>query len=233
MTTKHIKSVMPIYCSAALWLIMGLILKGNILKIWGLLITALLSVGAYFVASKIFKGEDIEVEEAVSTGDAAVDRQIEESRAKLKKLKQYDDVLPDPEISKQLGRMKNAGDAILEIVEKNPAKAADVQRFLSYFLPTAEKLVSSYVTFDQAKSKTPNIVSAMRTVESSLERIADAFEKQLDSLMQEKTFDIETDVSVLQTLLAGEGLLDTLDLRANQPAAPELKLQTQTAGEDK
>ena len=162
-----------------------------------------------------------------------MDRQIEESRAKLKKLKQYDDVLPDPEISKQLGRMKNAGDAILEIVEKNPAKAADVQRFLSYFLPTAEKLVSSYVTFDQAKSNTPNIVSARRTVDSSLERIADAFEKQLDSLMQEKTFDIETDVSVLQTLLAGEGLLDTLDLRANQPAAPELKLQTQTAGEDK
>ena len=36
--------------------------------------------------------------------------------------------------------------------------------------------------------------------------IASAFEKQLDSLYADRVLDIETDIDVLETMMAGDGL---------------------------
>ena len=38
--------------------------------------------------------------------------------------------------------------------------------------------------------------------------IADAFEKQLNNLYSDKKLDIETDIEVLETMMASDGLID-------------------------
>ena len=43
-------------------------------------------------------------------------------------------------------------------------------------------------------------------MENSLEMIATAFERQLDNLYKDKSLDIETDIQVLETMMAGDGL---------------------------
>jgi len=45
-------------------------------------------------------------------------------------------------------------------------------------------------------------------VEKSLDMIATAFEKQLDALYHEQALDIETDIEVLETMIASEGFDD-------------------------
>ena len=102
--------------------------------------------------------------------------------------------------------MVRAGNAILIALEEKPARLSEVRRFMNYFLPTAEKLVASYVAFEQAPVKGENVLSAMKSVEDSLSMVADAFEKQYDSLYRNESYNVEAEVKVLETLLKGQGL---------------------------
>jgi len=51
------------------------------------------------------------------------------------------------------------------------------------------------------------MTKAMRSIENSLGMIADAFEKQLDNLHRDRTLDIETDIDVLEAMMASDGLI--------------------------
>lgn len=212
----RIKSVIPIYLAAAVWLLIGMIRPGMLLKLHTLALSAILSAAAYLIGSKVFPGKVIEVRERANTGDAELNRQIEEGRTQLEHLQAYNDQLPDPVISEKLDRMVSAGSAILTALEQKPARLSEVRRFMNYFLPTAEKLMSSYVTFTQSPVKGENMLSAMKSVENSLSMVADAFEKQYDSLYRNENYNIEAEVKVFETLLRGEGLAGGNDFSAPQ-----------------
>ena len=207
MKKVRIKSAVPIYLAAAIWLLMGLIKPDMLLGIGTLALTAGLSAAAYLIGSKLFPGKEIEIRERVDTGNAELNRQIEEGRRQLEQLQAYNDALPDPVISEKLERMTKAGEAILTALEQEPSRLSEVRRFMNYFLPTAEKLMASYVAFEQAPVKGDNVVSAMKSVENSLGMVADAFEKQYDSLYRNESFNIDAEVTVMETLLKGEGLV--------------------------
>lgn len=207
MKKVRIKSAVPIYLAAAVWLLVGLIKPGMLLGIGTLVLTAAISAAVYLVGSKVFPGKEIEVRERVDTGDTELNRQIEEGRRQLEQLRAYNDALPDPVISGKLDRMIKAGEAILTALEQKPSRLNEVRRFMNYFLPTAEKLMASYVAFEQAPVKGENVISAMKSVENSLSMVAEAFEKQYDSLYRDESFNIDAEVTVMETLLKGEGLV--------------------------
>ena len=212
MKKVRIKSAVPIYLAAAVWLLIGLISPGKLLNLVSLLQTVICSAAVYAIASKVFPGKVVEVREQVDTGDAELNRQIEESRSQLEKLRLYNEQLPDPVISERLDRMVQAGETILSVLEENPSRAMEIRRFMSYFLPTAEKLMSSYVSFAKSPVKGDNVSAAMKSVEESLSMVADAFEKQCDSLYRNESFNIEAEVTVLETLLKGDGLVGDMSL---------------------
>ena len=224
MKKVRIKSAIPIYLAALVWLLAGLIRPAALLRIGTLIVVAAASALAYFAGSKLFPGREIEVRERADSGDRDLDRQIEQARGQLDQLAKYNDALPDPAISARLDRMVRAGHAILSELEKRPDKSAQVRRFLNYYLPASEKLMANYVSLDQAPAKGENIQSAMRSVEDNLEMIASAFERQLDSLYRDTTFDMEADISVLETILRSEGLagggFDRKQDEANGTGAP-------------
>ena len=51
-----------------------------------------------------------------------------------------------------------------------------------------------------------NIANTKKEIEHTLDTINQAFELLLDSLFQDKAWDISSDISVLNTMLAQEGL---------------------------
>ena len=51
-----------------------------------------------------------------------------------------------------------------------------------------------------------NIDTSLTRIRSMMDTIAAAFDKQLDSLFGEEALDISTDISVLETMMAREGL---------------------------
>ena len=206
MKKKRIKSAIPIYGCAALWLLLGLIVPGMLLKGWFLLLTAALSVGAYLGLSKVFPGREVEAREAAHSGDKGIDALIEDGRKQLDRLKAANAAIPDADITRKLTRMTDAGEEILKVLERDTSQAKAVRRFMNYYLPTADKLMSTYRMMRETANPGENIEHAMRSVENSLGMIADAFEKQLDNLYKDRALDVETDIDVLETMMASDGL---------------------------
>ena len=53
-----------------------------------------------------------------------------------------------------------------------------------------------------------NIISSRKEIEKTLDTLNMAFEKLLDELFQDTAWDLSSDISVLNTMLAQEGLTE-------------------------
>ena len=77
---------------------------------------------------------------------------------------------------------------------------------MDYYLPTTLKLLNAYDRMDSTGVVGENISGTKEKVEDILGTIVTAFEKQLDGLFGADALDISTDISVLEAMLAREGL---------------------------
>jgi len=204
--TRVVRSALPIYLCAAVWLIFGLI--HPVYRLVPLIVCALLSVAAYFAGTKLFPGRTEEYEAAPDSGDAEVNRQITEGREAMRRLREANVALTDPGITERLDRMEHAAGKIFETLERNPRQALEVRKFMNYYLPVSVKLLDQYRTLDSTGLSGEHITKSKAAVENSLDMIADAFEKQVDNLYRNTHLDITTDIQVLENMMAAEGLTD-------------------------
>lgn len=222
MKTVRIKSAIPIYLAALIWILFGLF--APIYELLFIIIAACVSVAVYLVASVFFPGRTVEVDAKPDSGNDAVNAQIAEGRAALRSLREADEAIEDEAISARLKRMTEAGVKIFDILEKEPSRAGEVRRFMNYYLPTADKLLTQYRELGGSGSQGENVRGAMTVVENSLEMIAVAFERQLDGLYRHEAMDIQTDIDVLETMLASDGIRPQ---NTSNATAPEKKEEEQ------
>ncbi len=218
--TRRIPSAWPIYITAAFWLLYGLACP--IYQLKHLITATCVSIVVYVLASKFIPGRVVEI--PVSTGDEALDAQIAQGRALLNSLREKRGQIANVAARAQLDRMIRAGEAIFDALVQQPARANQLRKFLNYYLPTAEDLLESYVQILQVAAPGENVKKACGSVENALPLMADAFEKQLDSLYGADALDITADVEVLKTMIEREGLtkervfnLIDEDARGNDP----------------
>lgn len=197
---------------------------------WQDLITfAVVGAAAFFIGGKIFKGKKYyvpaesvqpekkpesekkpepkaEPQKKVSTGDPEVDKIIEEGYKYLHELRDVNIRIPDEVMTKRIDRMEVASADIFAYIAEHPEKAAEIRRFMNYYLPTTLKLLNSYDKLSRQRVKGENIQKTMFEIEGMMETIAGAFEKQLDSLFDDDALDIAADISVMESILKQEGL---------------------------
>lgn len=202
MKTKIIRSAIPIYIAAAMWILYGLALP--LYKISHILMAAGLSVVGYLVAGKFFPGRTVEAE--LDSGDSQINQELKDSRAELERIAAAGKSLAAGTITQKIERMEAAGKKILAAVAEKPERASQVRKFMKYYLPTTAKLLEQYQTMAATGTKGEHINKAMLSVENSLDLIASAFEKQLDKLYSDDAIDMTSDVQVLETMMAGDGL---------------------------
>ena len=77
---------------------------------------------------------------------------------------------------------------------------------MDYYLPTTVKLLEAYAQMDAQPAGGENIQTAKREIEATIDTLNVAFEKLLDDLFLDTAWDISSDISVLNTMLAQEGL---------------------------
>ena len=68
------------------------------------------------------------------------------------------------------------------------------------------KLLGAYEELDRQPVQGENIVNSKKEIEASLDTLNVAFENLLDGLFKDTAWDVSTDISVLHTMLAQEGL---------------------------
>lgn len=204
MKTRLIRSAIPIYIAASVWILYGLVQP--LYKIPNILMATGLSLVAYMVAGRFFPGRQVEAE--LTSGDEKIDGDIRENMENLRKLKEAGEKAASPAVAAQLARMEKAGRDILAAVAQKPQRAGEVRKFMKYYLPTAARLLEQYQLMGGVSAKGEHINKAMTSVENSLGLIAAAFEKQLDQLYRDEALDMTSDVQVLETMMAGDGLTD-------------------------
>lgn len=131
---------------------------------------------------------------------------IKESEDYISKIHQANDELPGEVISQKLARLELVITRILAEVKRQPKKAGELQRFMNYYLPTTWKLINAYLEFERQPVRTENVITTQKEIEGTLDTINNAFETLLNDLFQTQAWDISSDISVLQTMLAQEGL---------------------------
>lgn len=204
-------------------------LNGPLYRWQDLITFVVVGAAAFFIGGKIFKGKKYyvpaesvqpekkpepekksepkaEPQKKVSTGDPEVDKIIEEGYKYLHELRDVNIRIPDEVMTKRIDRMEVASADIFAYIAEHPEKAAEIRRFMNYYLPTTLKLLNSYDKLSRQRVKGENIQKTMFEIEGMMETIAGAFEKQLDSLFDDDALDIAADISVMESILKQEGL---------------------------
>ena len=204
------KSVAPFYAVAVLWVVWGLLLPLH--SLIHLILAAAASVIVFCVAKAIRPDKTYETpqpeekEEPKTTGNPDIDALIKERDRAVSEMRRLNDSIEDPTISAQIDRLESTTAKIVDHVVKNPDKLPDIRRFMNYYLPTTLKLLNAYDRADSTGISGANVDGTKGKVENIMQTIVTAFDKQLDALFGAEALDISTDITVLEQMLAREGI---------------------------
>lgn len=134
--------------------------------------------------------------------DTAV-RQGEEYMSTLRRLRES---MPGDPVDARLLRLETILGHLFATLKKHPEQMDEMERFMEYYLPTTVKLAESYREFAAVEFPGENIRQAREKILVTLDTINQAFEGLQDDLYQDAAFDAMTDASVLQTMLARDGM---------------------------
>lgn len=207
------KPAVPFYAAAVVWLAyacffplyrpLHFVLAGGAALIAFLIGSLLCKNSAWHPDIKA--GSEKKAEEA-PTGNQELDKMLKDGRLAIAEMKRLDDSIQDAEISADIVRMEEISNKIFQQVRQDPEKLPQIRRFMDYYLPTTLKLLNAYDRAASAGISGQNIDTTMSKVAAMLKTIVKAFEKQLDALFGDTALDISTDITVLENMMAREGL---------------------------
>lgn len=214
------KSVASYYLVAALWLLWACF--GTLYRRSDFILAVVVSV-IVFVLGKIIwpdkkwttpetkpeseaaKPEETERKQE-TTGNPELDALLSERDKAVSEMRRLNDAIQDEAVSDQIDRLEATTQKIIKQVVENPSKLPQIRKFMNYYLPTTLKLLNAYDRMDAAGVSGTNIDGTKGKIEDMMETICTAFDKQLDALFGEEALDISTDITVMEQMLAREGI---------------------------
>jgi len=98
---------------------------------------------------------------------------------------------------------KNCG-AIMGFIHNHPEQLPRVRRFQEYYLPTTRKLLDTALGLGEADVS--NAQTIRRDITGILHTLNTAYTKLYDTLLQDVSMDISTEIDTLETMLRQDGL---------------------------
>ena len=214
METKARKSAVPFYAAAVVWVVYALLLP--LYEPLHYVLVAVASLVVFLLVNALCRSGGVLGEEAAEpkkeeqeekpTGNPELDKMVKDGRLAISEMKRLDENIADPGISADIVRLEQVSGKIFEEVRQHPEKLPQIRRFLDYYLPTTLKLLNAYDRMSGTGISGENIDTTLAKVEGMMRTIVAAFEKQLDSLYGAEAMDISTDITVLENMMAREGL---------------------------
>ena len=133
---------------------------------------------------------------------------LDKGSAFIAEIRRCNDAIPGEAVSEKISRMEHIIGQIFRRVEADPESISDLKKLMDYYLPMTVKLLNAYADMDAQTVQGETIEGSKREIEATLDTLNLAFEKLLDELFQDTALDVSSDISVLQTMLAQEGLTE-------------------------
>ena len=140
--------------------------------------------------------------------NAQLQETLDKGYAFIAQIRRCNNDIPGAEISAKMDRMEETVRRIFRRAETNPEIIPDLKKLMDYYLPMTVKLLRAYADMDAQPVQGETIQASKREIEDTLDTLNQAFEKLLDDLFRDTAMDVSSDITVLQTLLAQEGLTD-------------------------
>ena len=211
MATRRVKSPYPIYAVGGLWVAWALF--GPMYRLFHFAVLIALSAALYGLCrGLIWKDTFVTLPDPVPEPKTEEEKALAQLRAErdtaISEMRRLNDSIPGQEISAQIDHLEEVTDKIFREVEKHPEKRGQIRRFLSYYLPTTLKLLNAYDRMRDAGVEGANVDGATGKIEAVMAHIVQAFDNQLDALFGAEALDISTDITVLEQMMARDGLTD-------------------------
>ena len=201
------KPAAPIYAAAVVWILYALLFP--LYRVGHFALCAAASAAVYLIARLFCRDVVEEVEEKPEpTGNAELDKMISDGNLAIAEMKRLNESIKDEKISRQIDRLEEISGKIFDCMKASPEKLPQIRKFMNYYLPTTLKLLNAYDRMGSQGVSGENISGTMERVENMMGTIVTAFERQLDGLFGDQALDISTDITVLENMMAREGLSD-------------------------
>ena len=149
-----------------------------------------------------------EQKKAQASRDSQVQEVLDKGNAFLRDIRKCNDDIPGQEISGKISRMELIVQRIFQRAEAHPEIVPDLKKLMDYYLPMTVKLLRAYADMDAQPVQGQTIQNSKKEIEDTLDTLNQAFESLLDDLFKDTAMDVSSDISVLQTLLARDGLTE-------------------------
>lgn len=233
-TKKAGQTVAPYYGVAATWVVYALLFDLYKLSHFAVVIVLSAAVGILLnavcgeeKAAQPESAKEPEKPKEESTGNAELDKMIKDGKLAIAEMKRLDESIEDEKISADIRKLETVSQKIFDQVKAEPEKLSQIRRFMDYYLPTTLKLLNAYDRMASTGVSGENIDGTKSRVEQMMGTIVTAFEKQLDSLFGADAMDISADITVLETMMAREGLTgEKMEAESTENVdIPDIKLE--------
>jgi len=218
---KKKKRVSHIYGFAIVWLLSSAIFP--LYRVWGLALTlGLSSLASYLIGKRNGRLDMAEDQQAASPREKKpevpkasspkksygpeIDPIIEEGNRALSEMGRIYMSVQDVEVRKKINELMRITDKIAQDAIHDPADIPKIKKFMNYYLPTTIKLLNAYDRMSAQGIEGDNLGKSMKNINDMLDQAIVAYKKQLDSLFENQALDIETDIEVMNQMLAREGV---------------------------
>ena len=220
------RSALPVYFIGGTWLLWSLLAPLH--RPTHYIMAALASLVAYYVGKMLFPDKGYEIGQSAqaapqappqpvakqeakpqkpeSTGNPEIDALLDERGKAISEMRRLNESIKDVKISGQITQLETTTGKIIDAVVEKPSKLPQIRKFMSYYLPTTLKLLNAYDRMDAAGVSGTNIDGTKGKIEDMLDTVCTAFTRQLDDLYGEEAMDVSAEISVMERMLAQEGL---------------------------
>ena len=146
--------------------------------------------------------------EAANAPDPRIKEVLDKGSAFIAQIRKCNDDIPGEVVSQKIDNIELLVRKIFDRARSNPEIIPDLKKLMDYYLPMTVKLLTAYADMDAQPVQGENIQNSKREIEATLDTLDQAFRKLLDELYQETAMDISSDISVLNAMLAREGLTE-------------------------
>lgn len=169
----------------------------------GIILSAIISIAAYIGSILIFASQPADKDLQVNLGNYGVTPEmvkqaIAEGQRKAKEILAFANQVKNPAIKKKIQDIYDVCGRIFEDFEKDPKDIKSAKQFLSYYLESTVNILKRYVDLTAHGELNPDIQASLKKVESLLDTIKTAFEKQLARLLEDDVMDLDAEIAVLE-----------------------------------
>ncbi|MDE7243949.1 MAG: 5-bromo-4-chloroindolyl phosphate hydrolysis family protein [Oscillospiraceae bacterium] len=196
---------LPYYGVTVLWLLL-IVLQPSA----GVILEVIISIGVFTLLRLIQPDQPPVPRESVeiqTQTESDINHVFQRGDVAIFNLRQVMEQIQNSEVRTTIAQLELLGGKILNEVENRPEKLQQIETFVDYYLPTTLNILNAYHRAEATGIEGENINRTKHQIEDMLNSsILVVFHKQLDSLFGSDVLDISVELSVLESMMAREGI---------------------------